>query len=171
MKKILAVIVLCLLPSLALAQWVGPTVIGGAGVGYGVSGPENAQTFVYQFAGVKVKQLDAGAVYLCYQRGFAQGSEVGGSGGKLVLADQWGHCPSFSWVFGLGFLDNLQPLQDETPLKAGLTFDAGLSYDASQWFDIGVYGSAWDRGGRADWFLSIFGVIKDPQRLIPGMGK
>lgn len=170
MKKWIAVLAFCLLPTLALAQtWHGPSIIGGAGVGYGVSGPETKGTFVYQFAGVKLKSLEAGAVYICYQRGFVQGTDVGGAGGKLVLTDQWTSCPGFTWVFGLGFLDNLQPLQDQTPLKAGLTFDGGLSYDASEWLDIGVYGSAWDRGGQADWFMSIFGVIKDPQKLIPGL--
>lgn len=167
MKKWIVVFgILCLLPAVAVAQWQSPTIVGGAGVGYGFSGPEIHRTFVYQFVGLHVKELTNGAVYLCFQRGFPQGTEVGGIGGKLLLVSQWRRLPDFTWSMGLGFLDNLQPLQDESPMKAGLTFDGGLSYDVNDWMDIGVYGSAWDRGGNADWFLSIFGSVKDPQRLL-----
>jgi hypothetical protein len=169
MKKLIAVLAICLLPVVAQAQTWGPTTIAGAGVGYAVSGPESHQTFVYQYAGLRIKQLDKGSVYACFQRGFVQGGDVGGIGGKLVLADQWKAMPAFTWVFGLGVLDNLQPLEDQTPLKVGLTFDGGITYDASQWLDVGIYGSAWDRGGKADWFISIVGVLKDVQGLIPGI--
>lgn len=201
MKKTLTIIGLAILASILMVApcfsqdqtdetW-GPETIGGAGVGYGIDGSYTRQTFVYQFAGLKLKTLDFGAIFLCYQRGFIEGTDVGGNGAKIILADRWTKAPDFTWLMGLGFIDNIKAIEDGTELKAALTVDGGLTYSASQWIEIGIYGQAWDtrtefspdlpieatsagieseepRGGTS-WSISVVGVIKDPLDLISGL--
>jgi len=146
----------------------GPATIAGAGVGYGVSGPNLHELFTVQYVGLKVLSLDKAATYACYQHGAIEGTQVGGNGGRLILASQWSDVPQCSWLVGIGFLDNIDELKNGT-LASGLTFDGGLSYSANDWLELAGYAFAWDRGTRFSWVLTFSMAIKDPQRLIPGL--
>lgn len=170
MRKWIALsLALCLFPTVAVAQTWGPSVIGGAGVGYGVSGPEVEQTYVVQYAGIRALALPGASVYACWQRGLIPGLGIGGNGAELLLVSQWRDCQSLSMLAGLGFLQNLQGIQDSTDLKAGLTFMGGVSYDVTDLVDVGAIVVALDRGTRADWCITALLTIKDPQKLIPGL--
>ena len=167
-RKLTIMVAVLLLTAAPALAW-GPSLIGGAGVGYGLTGPDDGRTFVVQYAGAKILTLDQAAVYLCYQHGGIEGvSGVGGNGGRAILASSFRAAPAFSALIGIGFLENLQP--DGTSLDAGLTADGGLSYDVSDWIEAAVYGMAWDRGDRASWAITFSLIVKDPQRIIPGWG-
>lgn len=181
------------MPLSAVAQDAefGPSTIGGAGVGYAVDGPDSRETFLVQFAGLRLFSPAGSSVYACYQRGTIEGLDVGGSGAKFVLADRWRQAPDFTWLLGLGFLDNIKSITDGTDLKTGLTFEGGITYDASRWIEFGLFASAWERGpepiaptdaivagedpsakkrgGRVSWLIVLTGIIKDPLSLIPGV--
>ncbi|MEW5876261.1 MAG: hypothetical protein AB1752_13915 [Candidatus Zixiibacteriota bacterium] len=182
-----------LIPIVAQAQKdedYGPSAIAGAGVGLAVEGPDTRETFLTQFVGLRVLTPEGAAVYACYQRGTIEGLGIGGNGAKVVLADRWTQLPDFTWLLGLGFLDNIKAIADGTDLKAGLTFEGGITYDASRWIEIGLFGSAWERGvdplppsslpavsgeveerrgGRVSWLIMLTGIIKEPLKLVPGL--
>lgn len=151
----------------APSSW-GPSMIAGAGIGYGVSGPDRRELFTIQYAGLRVLALEGAATYACYQHGMVEGTEVGGNGARLIFVSGWRQVPDFSWLMGIGFLDHIQELRDST-LDVGMTWDGGLSYSPNDWLELAIYAFAWDRGPRFSWALTFSMAIKDPQRLIPGL--
>lgn len=169
MRKILIALAVVLLAASPALAW-GPTFIGGAGVGIAVTGPDDGRTFVTQYAGAKVGDFNTAALYACYQHASIDGvADVGGDGARLIFAASLKKATCLSTLFGIGFLDDLQP--DGTGgYKTGLTADGGLSYDASEWMEVSVYGSAWDRGDATSWSVMLGLTLKDPQRIIPGWG-
>ena len=168
MKKLLVAVTAVLLMSSPALAW-GPSLIGGAGVGKCVTGPDDGETFVTQYAGAKLKDVGNGAVYACYQHASINGvTGVGGDGAKLIFAASFKKVPCLSTLFGVGFLSKLQPNGDS--YDAGLTVDAGISWDVSDWMDVAIHGTAWDRGSAASWPVMLLFTVKDPQILFPGWG-
>ncbi len=149
------------------SSW-GPTTVAGAGVGYGVSGPDTRELFTVQYVGAKLMSLDKAAIYGCYQHGVVEGTRIGGDGARLILASQWNDVPQFTWLAGIGFLSRVQELADST-LDFGLTFDGGLSYTANDYLEVTIYTFACDRGRQFGWSVMAGLTLKDWQKLVPGL--
>ena len=126
---------------------MGPDVMAGAGIGYGVDGPNQQNTFVTQYAGFKARGFKTAAIYIFYQHASVPGSaSVGGDGGKAMLISESKHSPDWTLGVGLGFLTNIRGNPENGSLGGGVTFEGLLGYTWSEWLALSVNGNAWDRG-------------------------
>jgi len=168
MKKLLAVIVLCLLPVVALAQDGPMTIIGGA-VGCVVEGPNLRSNVSGAFGGLRIAKISENAnLFGALQMQNIAEPNINGWGGRILLQNKVKMCPDLSVIMDVGWLSNVAKQSNGTR-KTGLKVGGGLGYQLGDIIGVFVYGDAFDSGPNFSWaiYTGLYGI--NLHSLIPGL--
>lgn len=152
-------------------EYEAPKTIGGAMVGFGVSGEhKQGGVFASYFAGLNVtperlrKRFPKSNLFLAGQQvDVASGGS--GFGLKAVLQNRWSGVPELSTLLDVGFASDVATNADGE-MVTGITVGGGLNYMTGDLLGFFIYGNGIDTGDAFDWWIALGIVAIDPTTLL-----